>query len=536
MEELRRRTLLGTGAALVAGGSLASARTGNVGQQSSIEEPEGWSSYDGNPANGRYVPAEDGIAKPDTVAWEYEEAGDLAVVDGTVYLRTYGNEIHALDAADGSVEWTNETISAEGAPAVANDTVYVGGGQLTALNAADGSVRWQRKFDFEPAEYKRRWGFPVSSPTIVDGRLYVAVDGTIYALDPTDGSTDWKRDTVDVDLNSHPEYKESNIETFQFETEPVSVANGSVYAVTEEPGEATVALDAMTGENQWTSRGDLRVEGPLTASETAVYGHVSGQPGSHRINAETGEQWVIVYGIYADATKGDIRATYDDARVRVETYSDDSGNELWTSPAFPRSSVGDGGSIAIIGQTLLFTLHPNLEEDKSAIAYDLADGSERWVVSNSDDIDISPIKAVDSETIYDDGSDGLRALRSTDNTEDSGGDENKGSDDENESGGDGTNGETGNNGDRTDDRTDDTDGDSNGDENESTEAGGDNNESDTDGATDENGSTADGNGSGVDNDTEDSTPGFTPIASLAAGALGLEGLRRRALGDETDRE
>jgi outer membrane protein assembly factor BamB len=142
MANWRCRSVLSTGVALAAGGVLASVGTAETEfEGTAASEADGWSSYRGNAGNTALVSAGGTFPEPKTVAWTYDRAGDLAAVDGTVYLRT-GAGVHALDDSEGSVAWTAEELGADGTPAVADDTVYVGGEELTALNASDGKVRW----------------------------------------------------------------------------------------------------------------------------------------------------------------------------------------------------------------------------------------------------------------------------------------------------------------------------------------------------------------------------------------------------------
>ncbi|QLK27476.1 PQQ-binding-like beta-propeller repeat protein [Natrinema zhouii] len=601
MEELHRRTLLGTGAALAAGGILTSISTGETGDDccpQTISEPErSWSSADANPAGGRYVSAETEIEKPETVAWEYDGyGGDLAIADGTVYLRTEENEIHALDDATGEVEWTADEIPVEGSPAVAGGTVYLGGGQLTALDASDGTVQWTRDFGSGPAS--------VSSPTVTYGRVYVVADGTVYAVDPRDGSTDWKLETVDIDVDVPAENQDREFEAVQFKRS-FAVANESVYALTEKAvvQKAVVALDARTGDVQWKSTDEVvthDVNGPVTASETMVYA-----PGSFRLentgfDAETGEQVGGGGAVFPTATRGEIDITGTENGIGVDRYDGESSEHLWGVGA--STPVLVAGSYAIVGKTVLIETAPTGENSQvlsRVVAYDLETGDERWEILTDGELGVSHIEAVGPDTIYDRDWKTLRALRSSeaqdgdadgdgsDGGDDNDGDQNDGGSDDgsNETddsngdgdssdggdgstdtssgdsdedtgsdGGDSAGGDDGTAGgsddgndtgtaDRSDDGADGVDDGSESDDgNGSTEGGADADgdgsgvDSDTDGATDENGSTADGNSSGVDNDTEDSTPGFTPIASLTAGALGLEGLRRRALADDSDGE
>jgi outer membrane protein assembly factor BamB len=66
--------------------------------------------------------------------------------DGTLYVGTFGKELIALDATNGSIKWRFTTQNWVWAgPALANNTLYFGdlSGYFYALNAADGTSLWR---------------------------------------------------------------------------------------------------------------------------------------------------------------------------------------------------------------------------------------------------------------------------------------------------------------------------------------------------------------------------------------------------------
>ncbi|WP_245242816.1 PQQ-binding-like beta-propeller repeat protein [Natronococcus sp. JC468] len=290
MAHWRRRSVLSTGVALATGATLASvgtagadATTANV-EAATAGEERGWSSARGNAGNTAFVPAEGPFPEPEGIAWTYDRTGDLAVVDGAVYLRT-GNEVHAVDAADGSVRWTVDGIDAAGTPAVAGDTVYVGGGQLTALEAASGDSRWTIPLEGT-----------ATAPTVVDGVVYVVADGELLAVDAADGSTAWRRERVALERSA------ANVDVDDadvgFASLPVAVANGAVYAAV---GEGTgydgtagfAALEATTGETRWTYWEPWRwaPHGYVMAVGDRVYTGSIGDGETHPVlDAETGAE------------------------------------------------------------------------------------------------------------------------------------------------------------------------------------------------------------------------------------------------------
>ncbi len=111
------------------------------------------------------------------------------VFDGTVYIGVNSGDFYALDEATGTVRWkrflgfleqnescgrrgTTSTATVAEDPKTGEPTVYVGAadGNLYALNAASGDTRW-KSFVVSPQEDGHNW----SSPTVMDGRVYVGV-------------------------------------------------------------------------------------------------------------------------------------------------------------------------------------------------------------------------------------------------------------------------------------------------------------------------------------------------------------------------
>ena len=104
-----------------------------------------------------------------------------AVANGTVYIGTAGvwdgkNNLYAVDAADGTIEWkfgdTLEPIQA--APVVADGNVLTGyNGQLFALAADTGEQKWS----------VRLRGTSLSAPAIANGTVFVESNNQyLYAL------------------------------------------------------------------------------------------------------------------------------------------------------------------------------------------------------------------------------------------------------------------------------------------------------------------------------------------------------------------
>ncbi|ELY56366.1 outer membrane protein assembly factor BamB family protein [Natronococcus jeotgali] len=568
----RRRTILGTGAALsigvVATGASGAAETGDT--DASLEESDGWSSYRGNAGNTAYVPSDGSFPKPETVAWEYDEAGRAAIVDGTVYLRT-GGAVHALDDADGSVRWESEGVGAGGTPAVAGDAVVVGGDALTVFEADTGKVRWSEPFDGES---------PVTSPTVADGTAYAVADGTLLAYDLADGSPRWSRDSVSLEASAEGAAADADGREAGFEAIPVAVANGLAYAVAD--GFGIAAFDAESGDTEWTHwRRDydgLSVSG-VAATAERVYVGGSPEDDFPILDAATGDRIGAGPSVFPPAATDAVQVAASRNGLRVRDYEADGGWEDvggtsgWRAPA-------------VVGDTVVLPYYPGYNE-RAVVGLALEDGGERWEFTHAvvDGDALADWYAVTEETIYTNGANGLVALRAehgddgesdeadgndepTDDDADSGdgesgdssdgdenateetGDDETDAESESDTGDDGGN-ETNDDGTESDDENG-TNGDdaaeANEDEFEGEETGSDGEENASESGTNgtngtdgkNTGDEADGGNGTVDGDGDDGSngatdtsddegmPGFTAGAGVVGGALGLEWLRRRA--------
>lgn len=121
-----------------------------------------------------------------------------AISDGALFTNTGQGIIRALDPADGTERWQFEVPGrANGAPTVAQDTVYVASGnvagRLTALDVADGTERWHAQLDHHGS----------GSPAIADGRVYVGtIKQWISAFDAVDGTRVWRTENRGVTASS----------------------------------------------------------------------------------------------------------------------------------------------------------------------------------------------------------------------------------------------------------------------------------------------------------------------------------------------
>ena len=179
--------------------------------------------------------------------WSFEPAGYAtsapALVDGTLYVGTWGKRFYAIDADTGEERWSREIghLFGRSSPAVVDGTVYVGTAgdgpsvacALLALDAATGETEWQYR-EFEGREWIE------SSPAVGDGRVYVVGGRSLRAVDAETGEEVWIRDGV-VHPNMSPAFVEGRL----------------YYAALDTSGEDPVpevrALDPATGETLWAT-------------------------------------------------------------------------------------------------------------------------------------------------------------------------------------------------------------------------------------------------------------------------------------------
>jgi outer membrane protein assembly factor BamB len=147
----------------------------------------------GNDCDCLYVPAMDHTVyavDPENGAqiWQSEELGGAIVgepalsEDGILYTGTFGSEIIAINAQNGSVLWRVPTDGwIWSGPTLIDDRLYFGDleGNFYALSAEDGSEIWQ----LTPEQLG---GEIVGSPLVVEDEIYLATqNGNLYNLDTT---------------------------------------------------------------------------------------------------------------------------------------------------------------------------------------------------------------------------------------------------------------------------------------------------------------------------------------------------------------
>ena len=230
-------------------------RKGGQGAQAPFEVRTDWPAFRLEPRHRAYNKVEN-VLDPSTVGgldekWTATTGSFIffsspAVANGTVYVGSGDDNVHALDAATGATVWTATTAGSvfASSPAVANGTVYVGSydDDVYALDAATGATVWTATTG----------GSLFSSPAVANGVVYVGSnDDDVYALDAATGATVWTA-TTGGSVFSSP-----------------AVANGTVYVGSFDGN--VYALDAATGAPVWTATTGSSVESSPAVANGVVY-------------------------------------------------------------------------------------------------------------------------------------------------------------------------------------------------------------------------------------------------------------------------
>ncbi|WP_176548174.1 PQQ-binding-like beta-propeller repeat protein [Natrinema sp. CBA1119] len=110
------------------------------------------------------------------------------VANGTVYIGGKNQRLYAIDADNGTEEWSEKiSASVECSPSIADGTIYFGGAgaggqQFFAIDIKNQEYIWEP----QDLRYSIR-----SKPVIVDGMVYVTSYQDIFAFDSEDGTIKW---------------------------------------------------------------------------------------------------------------------------------------------------------------------------------------------------------------------------------------------------------------------------------------------------------------------------------------------------------
>jgi outer membrane protein assembly factor BamB len=267
------------------------------------------------------------------------------IADGTVFVSDAAGAIIAVDTDRGTPRWRVQTTGLAPAaevsstPTVVNGVVYVGGSDgVYALDAATGELKWQFLTSFFPET-----AAVISSPVVVDSVVFVgASNGSVYALDARSGMLRWRYKT-ERPVESSP----------AFEAGVVFIGSwdGTIYA-----------LDAETGAERWKHV----VGGPVVSTPAIADG-------------------LVFVATYLDSSLHALDAGDGHERWQV-SYRPEEISFLPASPA-----VHDG--LVVIGVNGL----RSFREHDVVRAYDSENGTLRWSLRGSDvGITASPVFVDDS--------------------------------------------------------------------------------------------------------------------------------------------
>ncbi|HEY0584745.1 MAG TPA: PQQ-binding-like beta-propeller repeat protein [Pseudoduganella sp.] len=144
-----------------------------------------------------------------TIELRAQTVSSPVIAQGKLYIGAEDGNLYAYDLASGKLAWLYHAGAGIGSsPAVADGAVYVlsRDGHLHAVDARSGVRRWEFATQGEArfaayglygsekraAPSRDPWDFWLSSPVVVDGRVYFgSSDERMYALDAKTGTVQW---------------------------------------------------------------------------------------------------------------------------------------------------------------------------------------------------------------------------------------------------------------------------------------------------------------------------------------------------------
>lgn len=192
--------------------------------------------------------------------WDYHQSSPVCA-GGTVYYGGGNGVFYALDPGTGAVRFsfaTGENAAIRSTAAVADGTVFFGdwNGTLYALDAGDGRLRWKQA-TLEGAKPYPQFGAAVSALVVREDRLYLGLrNPDVLCLDTATGAVRW-RFTADNGswIPGTPAFA------------------GDTLYITGSDDHKVHALDARTGKQQWACDvGANMFIAPLVAGERVIVG------------------------------------------------------------------------------------------------------------------------------------------------------------------------------------------------------------------------------------------------------------------------
>lgn len=326
-EPASRRAFIASGAAAIA--SLAGCSSGSLtGDRGSIQVGVDWPMHRHDPANTGADPDAVPPAGEPVPAWTFETgtwAQVPSLVDGRLFVGDDDGSFHSIDAS-GTERWSSDfgRLSASSSPAVVDGTVYV---------TSFGSEETESLYAMDAATGERRWSTRDAgslSPVVGADRVYTATqEGAVFALAAADGTRQWMA-AVDGRVTSGPAYAADTV-FVATRARDHDAENGFVRG-----------LDARSGDERWTfgTRG-TSFSAPAVRNG-AVF--VPDRPGAvYAIDAADGtERWAHQTGddITCPPSVAGGRVFVGSHEGRLFALGTDTGEVLWTADGVGFVNVG----------------------------------------------------------------------------------------------------------------------------------------------------------------------------------------------------
>ena len=247
------------------------------------------------------------------ILWTRKNSSTMAIADGIVYMTTLEG-VAAVDIVTGEDIWYRSGLDVGGLAALADGVLYTVGyydGSLYALDITDGSTRWV---------YKSESYSSISSlPTVAEGMVYIGGnDGYLWALNK-DGSLEWK-------------YKHDSVTDYNYiiRSSP-AFAQGILYVGSDDG--FLYALDAEEGHFLW--RYDIGIEGE--ASPTIDNGKLYIQGGDKLFCFDASDGTLVWDYVAPNGNAGWSTPVVEDGIVYandlgsgLQAFDANSGEELWS--------------------------------------------------------------------------------------------------------------------------------------------------------------------------------------------------------------
>lgn len=398
----RRRfcRLLGASALLAGGGCLGG--TSEQGNQSPADNTNqatsGWPTFGRNHQHTG-VHEEGTGPRTGTVAWT--GIGDAptvlcspSVADGTVYVGSAADAIHAFDTATGELQWRYDTTDyVETAPAVVGDTVYTADSEgVVYAVSTDGAERWT---------HETNHNFHSRAVAVHGDTLVVGTAGTMPAV--VSGDTDETKAGIVRGLDLATGEEQWSFSGPQDWFTGPAVGGDRVFVGNHDG--TLLALDPATGDETWRwtpSGGEGGFLAPPTYFDGTVYVGVHGLGQVMALDAERGEErWS------QDLKAPNVKSSpaVDGDRVYVgASGSESSDYDAPDEPTQTPTPTPEDDAVQM----------PSIEISGSVFALSAADGTIEWRYETGHDFRSSP--AVVGDRVYIGGGDRLLTLARSDGT------------------------------------------------------------------------------------------------------------------------